>query len=174
MAAPEIADVTVIIDKMAQALHPIAQFSEIPVVMVGIRTGGVWVAQALHERLQFSGTRITGAIGSLNINFYRDDFTRIGMHPRVTPSDLPFTVDDHHVILADDVLFTGRTIRAALNELFDYGRPSSVTLAVLVERDGRELPIRADVVGQQMTLAPDHYIKLSGPEPLALVLQARS
>lgn len=135
-------------------------------LLVGIRTGGVWVAERLQRLLG-----LETPLGALNINFYRDDFTRIGMHPRVSPSDLPFEVEGRHIVLADDVLFTGRTIRAALNEIFDYGRPASVTLAVLVERSGRELPIQPDVAGRRLTLAPGESIKLTGPEPLALVTQ---
>jgi pyrimidine operon attenuation protein/uracil phosphoribosyltransferase len=99
-------------------------------------------------------------LGTLNIAYYRDDFTRIGMHPQVTPSDLPFSVDDRHLLLVDDVLHSGRTIRAALNEIFDYGRPASVTLAVLIERTGRELPIQADVIGESMNLEKKQHIKL--------------
>jgi pyrimidine operon attenuation protein/uracil phosphoribosyltransferase len=132
-------------------------------VMVGIHTGGVWVANRLHSLLG-----ISEPLGGLDIAFYRDDFTRIGIHPQVRPSSLPFNVDDRDIILVDDVLHTGRTIRAALNEIFDYGRPSSVILAVLVERAGRELPIQADVVGQRLQLAPDHYIELDGPQTLRL------
>jgi pyrimidine operon attenuation protein/uracil phosphoribosyltransferase len=113
-------------------------------------------------------------LGSLNITFYRDDFTRIGMHPQVTPSSLDFEIDDQHIILVDDVLHTGRTIRAALNEIFDYGRPASVLLAALVARDGRELPISADVTGVQLPLGPNEHIKLTGPEPLSLELQETS
>jgi pyrimidine operon attenuation protein/uracil phosphoribosyltransferase len=131
--------------------------------MVGIRTGGVWVAERLHGLLG-----LEEPLGELSINFYRDDFTRIGLHPRVQPSSLPFQVDDRHILLVDDVLQTGRTIRAALNEIFDYGRPASVTLAVLVDRGGHELPVKADVVGTTVTLEPDEQIKLSGPTPLVL------
>lgn len=134
--------------------------------MVGIHTGGVWLARRLHGRL---GAGVP--LGSLDISFYRDDFTRIGMNPQVRPSDLPFNVDDCHIVLVDDVLHTGRTIRAALNEIFDYGRPASVHLAVLVERPGRELPIQADVVGLHMDLKPNEYVKLSGPDNLALTVQ---
>ncbi len=132
-------------------------------LMVGIRTGGVWVAERLHERLG-----IEAPLGELSINFYRDDFTRIGLHPRVEPSSLPFDVDDRHILLVDDVLQTGRTIRAALNEIFDYGRPASVTLAVLADRGGHELPVRADVTGATVRLGPGEHLKLTGPEPLAL------
>ena len=134
--------------------------------MVGIQTGGVWIAQRLHQTLN-----IDTPLGALNINFYRDDFTRIGLHPRVTPSNLPFSVDDRNIILVDDVLHTGRTIRAALNEIFDYGRPAKVVLAVLIDRDGRELPIRADVSGKRLALSNDQHIKLTGPNPMHLVIQ---
>ncbi len=109
---------------------------------MGIYTGGVWIAQRLHQLL-----RLECPLGTLDISFYRDDFTRVGMNPQVKPSLLPVSIEDRHVILVDDILNTGRTIRAALNELFDYGRPASILLAVLVDRGGRELPIQADVVG---------------------------
>lgn len=138
-------------------------------VMIGIHTGGVWVAEALHAQLG-----LKQPLGSLNITFYRDDFTRIGMHPQVQPSHLPFNTDDRHIILVDDVLHTGRTIRAALNEIFDYGRPASVILAVLVERPGQELPISADVRGEHIDLTETQHIKLTGPKPLSLVVQEAS
>ncbi|HED19618.1 MAG TPA: bifunctional pyr operon transcriptional regulator/uracil phosphoribosyltransferase PyrR [Gammaproteobacteria bacterium] len=135
--------------------------------MVGIHTGGVWIAEGLHRILD-----IQEPLGVLDISFYRDDFTRIGMNPQVKPSQLPFTLDDRDIILVDDVLHTGRTIRAAMNELFDYGRPASILLATLVERSGRELPIEANVVGLAMELAPGEQVKLSGPEPLALEVRS--
>ena len=124
-------------------------------MMIGIHSGGLWVAEELHKNLD-----IKTPLGALNITFYRDDFTRIGMHPQVQPSNLPFNVDDQHIILVDDVLHTGRTIRAALNEIFDYGRPASVMLAVLVERGCRELPISADVTAAQINLEQNQNIKL--------------
>jgi len=132
-------------------------------LMIGIQTGGVWVAERLLDDLP-----IPGELGTLNISFYRDDFTRIGVHPRVTPSQLPFQVEGRDIILVDDVLYTGRTIRAALNEIFDYGRPRCVVLAVLADRSGRELPIQADVVGQHIELQAGQQVKLTGPAPLAL------
>lgn len=137
--------------------------------MVGIHTGGVWVAKRLHALLG-----IGEPLGSLDISFYRDDFTRIGMNPVVQPSQLPFSIDDRHIILVDDVLHTGRTIRAAMNELFDYGRPASILLAILVERDGRELPIQPNVVGRHVSLAPRQHIKLQGPDPLRLEINPTS
>ncbi|VAW88572.1 Pyrimidine operon regulatory protein PyrR [hydrothermal vent metagenome] len=131
--------------------------------MIGIHTGGVWVAQQLHQQLGLSEP-----LATLDISFYRDDFTRVGMNPQVKPSAMPLSVDNRHLILVDDVLYTGRTIRAAMNELFDYGRPASIMLAVLVERDGRELPIQPDAVGQHISLQAGEQIKLQGPAPLTL------
>ena len=133
-------------------------------MMVGIRTGGVWLAERLHRELG-----LQDPLGTLDISFYRDDFTRIGMNPEVHPSDLPVPVDDRHIILIDDVLHTGRTIRAALNELFDYGRPASIILATLVDRPGRELPIQPDVVGLHPVLEQHQHITLIGPDPLGLI-----
>jgi pyrimidine operon attenuation protein / uracil phosphoribosyltransferase len=135
-------------------------------LMIGIHTGGVWVAQRLHRLLG-----LTEPLGTLDIAFYRDDFTRIGLNPLVRPSQLPIAVSARHIVLVDDILHTGRTIRAALNELFDYGRPASVLLAVLAVRDGRELPIEADVVGLRPELELGQHLKLEGPKPLRLVLE---
>lgn len=137
--------------------------SEISVnpIMIGIHTGGVWVAERLHQALD-----LTAPLGSIDINFYRDDFSRIGLHPEVKASEIPDDIEGRCLILVDDVLQTGRTIRAALNEIFSWGRPAKVQLAVLVERSGRELPIQPDVVGVELDLNPTQYIKLSGPEKL--------
>lgn len=159
-------DIPALIDRMAASLRQLVQIDE-RTVMVGIHTGGVWVARALHDKLE-----IGEPLGELDISFYRDDFTRIGINPQVKPSNLPFSLDDRHIILVDDVLHTGRTIRAAMNELFDFGRPASITLAVLVERSGRELPIEANVVGLSMPLGPHEHVKLSGPDPLSLEVRS--
>jgi pyrimidine operon attenuation protein/uracil phosphoribosyltransferase len=134
-------------------------------VMIGIHTGGVWLAERLHKLLN-----IKQPLGTLDISFYRDDFTRIGMNPKVKPSQIPFEVEDQHIILVDDVLQTGRTIRAAMNELFDYGRPASIMLVTLVERSGRELPIQPNVVGVRPPLTNEQQITLTGPDPLNLVI----
>ena len=134
-------------------------------LMVGIHTGGTWVAEHLHRELG-----LEDPLGLLDISFYRDDFSRIGVHPKVKPSKLPLSVNDRHIILVDDVLYTGRTIRAALNEIFDYGRPASVILAVLVEREGRELPIQAAVSGLKLDLQGRQHVKLCGPNPLKFKL----
>jgi len=164
---PDIAEVNTLLDNMLQSLQSELKIRQISdPLMIGIHSGGVWVAKALHQKLGLKDD-----LGTLNITFYRDDFTRIGMHPQVTPSSLPFAVDDRHIILVDDVLHTGRTIRAALNEIFDYGRPASVILAALVVRSGKELPICADIAGTRLDLKDGQHIKLNGPEPLSLELQ---
>ncbi len=125
------------------------------VALVGVRTGGMWLAERLHHNL-----RLTLPLGMLDISFYRDDFDRIGFHPNVKPSDIPYDVTDSRIILVDDVIYTGRTIRAAMNELFDYGRPASISLAILVDRGGRELPIAAQYVGATLDLTPEKSLNL--------------
>jgi pyrimidine operon attenuation protein / uracil phosphoribosyltransferase len=123
--------------------------------IIGIHTGGVWVAERVHAVLG-----IAAPMGTLDVSFYRDDFEKIGLHRDVKTSDLPFDVEGRRLILIDDVLYTGRTIRAAMNVLFDYGRPASIQLAALVDRGGRELPIAADFLGGTVTLALSQSIEL--------------
>lgn len=139
-------------------------------LIIGIHTGGSWIAERLHERLLGAGL-VNDPLGTLDISFYRDDFTRIGLNPKVQPSELPVPSEERHIILVDDVLMTGRTIRAALNALFEFGRPASVTLVTLFDLNANELPIKADIVGQQLELPPDQRIKLSGPDELKLEIQ---
>jgi pyrimidine operon attenuation protein/uracil phosphoribosyltransferase len=131
--------------------------------MIGIHTGGAWIAGHLSAELG-----LEEPTGLLDISFYRDDFTQIGVNPQVRPSQIEFDVDDRDIILVDDVLHTGRTIRAAMNEIFDYGRPATITLVTLIERSGRELPIQPDVIGLSPPLGANDHIKLNGPEPLSL------
>ena len=159
----DIVDIDATIAYMADELRPFLQKNPL---MIGIHTGGVWVAERLHKLLE-----LTEPLGTLDISFYRDDFTRVGVNPTVKTSQLPVNIEDRHVILVDDVLQTGRTIRAGLNEIFDYGRPASVVLAVLLNRDGRELPIEAAVVGHHLRLKKNQHIKLFGPDPLKLEIQ---
>lgn len=167
MAVAASDDVSQLLDQMARQLDRHLQQQGITdPCMVGIHTGGAWVARELHQRLGLSIP-----LGTLDISFYRDDFSRIGMHPQVRPSDLPFEVEDRHIILVDDVLHSGRTIRAAMNEIFDYGRPAKILLAVLLERSGRELPIQPDVCGRHMVLTPGQQVKLNGPDELTLSIQ---
>ena len=123
--------------------------------LIGIVTGGAWLAERLHQELG-----LTLPVGTLDISFYRDDFHSKGLKRKVAPSTIPFEVDGCDLILVDDVLFTGRTIRAAMNELFDYGRPARIRLAALVDRGGRELPIAAQFTGAALEVPPEHSIDL--------------
>ncbi|WP_300450565.1 bifunctional pyr operon transcriptional regulator/uracil phosphoribosyltransferase PyrR [Accumulibacter sp.] len=125
-------------------------------VLVGIHSGGVWVARRLCERLA-----LNKEIGLIDVSFYRDDYSERGLHPRVKPSSIPFDVEGRPLILVDDVLYTGRTTRAAINELFDYGRPASIQLAVLADRGRRQLPICADYCPWRVALDPSQELILS-------------
>jgi pyrimidine operon attenuation protein / uracil phosphoribosyltransferase len=137
--------------------------------LVGIYTGGVWIAERLHEMLALSSP-----IGTIDVAFWRDDYKKTGMRPGVKPSDIRFEVEGADIILVDDVLYTGRTIRAAMNEIFDYGRPRSIRLAALVDRGGRELPISAQYVGAQVRVEQNQTIvlKRDGSGALSLELEA--
>lgn len=135
-------------------------------IMIGIHSGGAWIAKELHQRLN-----INEPLGVMDISFYRDDFSQLGMHPKVKPSQLPVHVEGRDIILIDDVFYTGRTSRAALNEIFDYGRPDQVILGVLIERNGRQVPLRPDSVGCSISLPIEQRIQLTGPSPLGIQIQ---
>lgn len=116
-------------------------------VIIGIRTRGVFLAERLAAEIKKVSHKVI-PIGILDITLYRDDFTSLSEMPLVKETQIPFHIEDKNIILVDDVLFTGRTIRAALDEIIDFGRPKSIQLAVLVDRGHRELPIQADFVGK--------------------------
>ncbi len=137
-------------------------------VMVGIHTAGVWLAQALHQRLG-----LNEALGELDVTFYRDDFSRIGLAAKNKPSRIPFSIENRHILLVDDVIYTGRTLRGAMNELFDYGRPASITLIVLVDRGGRELPIEPQIAALHEEIAADQLFAVSGADLASLRLVNR-
>ncbi|MEZ5659082.1 MAG: bifunctional pyr operon transcriptional regulator/uracil phosphoribosyltransferase PyrR [Burkholderiaceae bacterium] len=129
-------------------------------VIVGIRTGGAWVAQRLVGDLTKCGRDVT--LGFVSSAFHRDDYhRRQGLPENMTAAALPLSIDDRTIVLVDDVLHTGRTVRAALNELFDHGRPGTVRLAVLVDRGGRQLPIQPDLVGARCELPAPQTLTLS-------------
>ena len=133
------------------------------VMLVGIRTRGVPLAEGLAAEIQrMEGVAV--ARGVLDITLYRDDLSTIGPQPIVRPTSFEQPIDDKIVVLCDDVLYTGRTVRAALDALIDYGRPRAVRLAVLVDRGHRELPIQADFVGQVVQTADDDVIKVAFEE----------
>ena len=137
-------------------------------LMVGIHSGGVLVAERLHKAMKLSDE-----LSTLNSGFYRDDFSSNGLKAQLKPSSMPLSIDDRHIVLVDDVLYTGRTIRGAMNELFDYGRPASITLVVLIDRGHRELPIHAQVVGVTHKLDPEEYLQVSGPDQLEMSIIRR-
>ncbi|MFN4063507.1 MAG: bifunctional pyr operon transcriptional regulator/uracil phosphoribosyltransferase PyrR [Parazoarcus communis] len=136
--------------------------------LVGIRTGGLWLAERLHTLLGLSQP-----LGAIDVSFYRDDYGAKGLHTKPQRTEIPFSVEGAPVIIVDDVLYTGRTTRAALNELFDFGRPASVELAVLVDRGGRELPIAARYCALTLTdpLPPTQNLQLERDEDGTLNLR---
>ena len=137
--------------------------------MIGIHTGGAWLAERLHARLA-----LKEALGLMDIAFYRDDYHAQGLHHDPKRTRIPFDVNGRELLLVDDVLYTGRTVRAAMNELFDYGRPASIALVVLADRGGRQLPICAQYCGAQVEVPSGMRLRLkrSTDGILALELEA--
>lgn len=123
--------------------------------LAGIYSGGAWLAERLAHDLNLP------SFGVVNVALHRDDYAKKGLHAQASPTSLPFSVDGRRIVLVDDVLYTGRTIRAALNELYDYGRPASVELAVLADRGGRELPVAARFVGGVVNIPADATLVLA-------------
>ena len=150
---PDAIDINALIEEMADQIS--SENLDNP-ALIGIHTGGVWVAQKLHSTLG-----LKEPLGSLDISFYRDDFSRVGLNPEVRSSELPMEIENRNIVLIDDVLYTGRTIRGALNEIFSYGRPSMVRLGVLINRPGHELPVQADYTGQTLELTSSQQAKLA-------------
>lgn len=136
-----------------------------PIHLVGIHTGGVWVADALNRHLASSLP-----LHTLAPRFYRDDLHARGMKLDTRRSELPGNIDGATILLVDDVLMSGRTIRAALNELFDYGRPARVLLVILFDVGQRELPIQGDICGEHLSIRPGERVELHGPAPLCAEL----
>lgn len=155
-------DVNTLITRLADTIRPTLTPDT---ALVGIYSGGVWVAERLHSLL-----RVTTPLGMLSITHYRDDFSRIGLHPQVKPSRIPFEVEGRDVVVVDDVFYTGRTVRGAMHELFDYGRPASIRLAVLVDRGGRELPIRPDFTGINLDVPAGQSLTLSRDADGSLII----
>jgi pyrimidine operon attenuation protein/uracil phosphoribosyltransferase len=149
-------DAEVLYGSLRSQLHAwMPKFQQQPVSLVGVWSGGAWLAQRLHQDLALSGE-----YGVISSALHRDDFDERGMMAKRDVTRLPFEVDGRHIVLVDDVLHTGRTIRAVINELFDFGRPASVMLAVLVDRFGRELPIEAACAASKLTLPDNQRLSL--------------
>ncbi|MGV8806068.1 MAG: bifunctional pyr operon transcriptional regulator/uracil phosphoribosyltransferase PyrR [Polaromonas sp.] len=141
-------------DLLRSMRQQLASFSQ-PPRLVGVTSGGAWLAQRLQQDLG-----LTGAYGVLSSSMHRDDFSQRGLSAS-GQTLLPFDVNGEHIIVIDDVLYTGRTIRAVINELFDYGRPASVRLMVLVDRGGRELPLQADLAVARLSLPASQTLELA-------------
>ncbi|MEO8159127.1 MAG: bifunctional pyr operon transcriptional regulator/uracil phosphoribosyltransferase PyrR [Betaproteobacteria bacterium] len=146
-------------DLLARLVECMRPAVTVDTALIGIHTGGVWLAQRLHAALA-----LRKPLGTIDVSFYRDDYDSRGLHSKVRPSSIPFDVADADIVLVDDVLYTGRTIRAAMNELFDYGRPQSIRLAALIDRGGRQLPIAAQFIGAEMSVPEGEQIELTKDE----------
>jgi pyrimidine operon attenuation protein/uracil phosphoribosyltransferase len=143
-----------LVDGLGRAAEKLMRERAEPWVIIGVRSRGDLLARRLAERIAHSG------VGSVDITMYRDDLSAIGPQPVVRTSDLECGIDDMNVLLVDDVLMTGRSVRAAMGVLMDYGRPRCIRLAVLVDRGGRELPITADVVGMKVEAGKDQQVEV--------------
>jgi pyrimidine operon attenuation protein/uracil phosphoribosyltransferase len=146
-------DAEALLAELAEAMR--GHIDPATTALVGIQTGGVWVAERLHASLGLKIPR-----GSINVSFYRDDYHQRGLHANAKMSQIPFDVEGAHIVIVDDVFYTGRTTRAAMNELFDYGRPASIDLAVLINRGGRELPIAPGFCTRTLNLPAARRLEL--------------
>ncbi len=160
---------TLLDDMAALLLAHLAARSITTPRFAGIRTGGVWVAEAVAARCN-----ATDPGGIVDIGFHRDDVGQRAELPRLGPSSIPWDINDRDIVLIDDILHTGRTARAALNALFDWGRPRSVTLAVLAQLPGRELPLQPDVAAASIVPREGFELRLLGPQPLELAWASRA
>lgn len=154
MTSPHTPDAELLYQALLQQIkqHDLSQHK---LAIVGIYSGGAWIAERLVQDLQ-----LDQPAGMIDVSFYRDDYAARGLHTEVKPSQIPFEVNGASIILVDDVLYTGRTTRAAINELFDYGRPARIMLAALLDRGGRELPIAADFVARTEAFEPSVSVNL--------------
>jgi pyrimidine operon attenuation protein / uracil phosphoribosyltransferase len=158
----ELPDAEATLAALAERMRPAIAFNA---ALVGIYSGGAWLAQRLQRIL--AGEH---PVGFIDVSFYRDDYARTGLKGGTKRTELPFEVEGATIVLIDDVLFTGRSVRAAINELFDFGRPASIELAVLVDRGGRELPIEATYCGARLAVARDLSVVLSRDDDERLAL----
>ncbi len=156
--SPQLPDAEDLLKVLAQKLEPLLQKNT---ALVGIHSGGVWLMQRLLTLLENTISKHGIEHGTLDVSFYRDDYAQRGLKAENRPSQIPFDVENKHIILIDDVFYTGRTTRAAMNELFDYGRPASISLVALVNRGGRELPIAPQIVAAEIALDASQHLQLT-------------
>ena len=145
-----------------QVIHELTGCERLAIV--GIYSGGAWLAERLAQSLKVT------ELGFLDVSFYRDDYAERGLHADVKPSHIPFEIEDATILLVDDVLYTGRTTRAAINTLFDYGRPARIMLAALLDRGGRQLPVAEDVVAKKIDLEANQSLILKKADDGRLTL----
>lgn len=155
---PQLPDAEDLLKVLSQKLEPLLQENT---ALVGIHSGGVWLMERLLTLLENTISKHAIEHGTLDVSFYRDDYAQRGLKTENRPSQIPFDVENKHIILIDDVFYTGRTTRAAMNELFDYGRPASITLIALVNRGGRELPIAPQDVAADIPLDAAQHLQLT-------------
>ena len=160
-----------LLKKLAQQIQPLLQNNT---ALVGIQSGGVWLMQRLLVLLDSTLTAKSIQHGTLDVSFYRDDYAKRGLKTENRPSQISFDVENKHIILIDDVFYTGRTTRAAMNELFDYGRPASIALVALINRGGRELPIAPQITAIDMPLAATENLQLTQNVDGTLRLELKS
>jgi pyrimidine operon attenuation protein/uracil phosphoribosyltransferase len=153
----QLPDAETLLNILAEKLQPLLQKNT---ALVGIQSGGVWVMQRLLALLDKTVAAQAIEHGTLDVSFYRDDYAKRGLKPDNQPSQIAFDVENKHIILIDDVFYTGRTTRAAMNELFDYGRPASISLIALVNRGGRELPISPQITAMDLSLKSTENLQL--------------
>jgi len=156
---------------LAQKVQPLLKANT---ALVGIQSGGVWLMQKLLVLLEKDIAANAIEHGTLDVSFYRDDYEKRGLKAENRPSQIPFDVENKHIILIDDVFYTGRTTRAAMNELFDYGRPASITLVALVNRGGRELPIAPQITAAEIALDASQNLQLIQNQDGSLTLELQS
>lgn len=159
-----------LLNALAQKLQPLLQTNT---ALVGIQSGGVWLMQRLLVLLEKDISANAVEHGILDVSFYRDDYEKRGLKAKNHPSRILFDVENKHIILIDDVFYTGRTTRAAMNELFDYGRPASITLAALINRGGRELPIAPQITAADIVLNAKQNLQLIQNSDGTLSLELR-
>ena len=166
--ASNLPNAELLLHELAQQTIPLLQQNT---ALVGIHSGGAWMMQRLIKLLETQIKTLEIEHGTLDVSFYRDDYAKRGLKSENRPSQIPFDVDNKHIILIDDVFYTGRTTRAAMNELFDYGRPASITLVALVNRGGRELPIAPQIVAANITLENTQNLQLTQQSDGSLSLE---
>jgi len=152
LTAAGLPDAEITLGRLAEKMRGAVAFDA---KLIGIHSGGAWIAERLAEMLDGRHP-----VGYIDVSFYRDDYAQKGLHAKLATTTLPFEVGASRIVLVDDVLYTGRSVRAALNEIFDYGRPESIELAVLIDRGGRELPIEPTYVGARVAVARDLSVVL--------------